>query len=112
MSEGEQKERSFAVETSPHFVKNWRRIDAAIDATEVSLDIAKVARDDAKAAEFAAKLSVWQYEMSDLIGDEVGRALKVSGHELKNYSIFGTSFAGRLLHLTVLQPLESWQGDD
>ncbi len=109
MSEGERREVSFAFETSEDFRRKWRALDIKIDTAEVLLDIAKERRDDDSVARRSKDYTVLQHEMSDLLTVEVFKGLEAHGRKLSDFSSWGSAFAGRLIHLTVFEPMESWQ---
>lgn len=110
MSGGEQTIFSFAFETSSLYVREWRRLDTAIEKAEATLYIAKKNRDTEAATEAVAALTALQYEAQELNLAEARKGLDKNNRDIKDLDTYGLAFASRVMQLNVFQPLESWQG--
>lgn len=109
MSEGERREVSFAFDTSDDFRRKWRALDISTDVADALLEVAKERRDDDSVNRRSMELTELQHEMSDVVSAEVRKGLEAHKRELVDYHTWGVSFAGRVMHLTVFEPLEAWQ---
>lgn len=109
MSGSDQMTHSFCAETAPHFSNEWRRLDAATECAETAIEIAKDRKDHEAAARLVEQLATRQHEIGDLIYAEVQRLLLGNEHSLDVLHTWGLSFGGRVMHLAVLIPSESWK---
>lgn len=109
MSGGGQTIFSFAFETSDRYVREWRRLDTAIEKAEAALYIAKEAKDTEAAAKAVETMTALQYEAQELNLTEARKGLEKNNRDLKDLDTYGLAFASRVMQLNVYQPLEAWE---